>query len=116
MTSVTASEDGFVLYVAYVNGEDEKKHYLGDGKGNVRIFKTETLLREHIRPLLSPDKYESVIIHPVICKLAIPEQGNPTGTIVSDSGGLLPISTLSKLKEPTANELLANYIQRRKRK
>jgi hypothetical protein len=114
------------FWVAYIPGQGGKKNYLSDGKGNLRIFKSESALREYLRPQLRPEVYEMVVVHPVQGKIALPDDGT-FGTpprpprripeiIPLDMRNLKPITTLAPPTVPTAQELLDNHVRRRQRR
>ena len=99
------ADDPLTLWLAYQNGADGLKHYLGDGKGNIRLFKTETALREYLIPLLTPEQMEITVIHHVGVMFAVPEMEQQEQII-------MPISSLAPHTLPTAIELLNNYRRR----
>ena len=118
------------FWVAYIPGEGEKKNYLSDGKGNLRVFKSESALREYLKPQLRPEVYEMVVVHPLQGKIALPDDGtihtNPQrinrlprwspGDVPFDMRNLKPITTLVQPTVPTAQELLADYQRRQKKR
>lgn len=103
------------LWAAYLPGEGDTKNYMGDGKGNIRMFKTEQAMREYLEPLLLPETYSRVVVHPVDVTIVVPEpEGEPVIQPHISLGRLDPITTLAPYTIPTAQELLKN-IQRRKK-
>jgi hypothetical protein len=101
-----------------------------DGKGNIRIFKSESVLREWLKPQLRTEVYEMVIVHPVQGKIALPDDGTfgklpqpvrklprwSPGDVPLDMRNLKPITTLAPSAAPTAQEQLNGLIKRRSRR
>jgi len=109
------------FWAAYIPDEGEKRNYLSDGKGHLRIFKSESALREWLKPQLSPEVYEMVVVHPIQGTIAIPEQDAPPQRRTSlmtplDLSKITPISTLARDGLPTAQDLLESYKKRRLRR
>jgi hypothetical protein len=118
------------FWVAYIPGEGEKKNYLSDGKGNLRIFKSEGALRDWLKTQLRQEVYEMVVVHPVQGQIAIPDDGTlgqipypvskplrwSPGGIPFDTLNLKPITTLAPPSSPTAQELLEATLKRRRRR
>ncbi len=122
------------FWVAYIPGEGEKKNYLSDGQGHLRVFKSEEALRTWLKPQLRQEVYEMVVVHPVQGKIAVPDDGTPgktqqparklprwsPGGFPLDMRGLkpmpMPITTLAPPTAPTAQELLDNHLKRRRRR
>jgi hypothetical protein len=101
-----------IFWVAYRKA-GEKKHYLGNGKGTIRLFKSEEALREYLQPLLSPADYENVVVHSIVGQLALPETDEPK-TETKPALNFTPISTLAAPTRPTSLELMQDYIKRHK--
>ena len=118
------------FWVAYMPGEGEKKNYLSDGKGNLRVFKSERVLREWLKPQLSPEVYEMVIVHSVQGNITLPEDGTfgapPNLILPQDSRkpapldlsklNITPIQTLALPTIPSAQEQLDYFAQHRRRR
>ena len=108
------------LWVSYIPGEGDKKNYLSDGKGHLRIFKSEAALREWLEPQLPPEVYEMVVVHPVQGQIAVPEDASPRrrASLMTplDLFKITPISTLARDGSPTAQDLLESYKKRRLRR
>lgn len=120
------------FWVAYIPGEGEKKNYLSDGKGNLRIFKSKKALRDWLKPQLRQEVYEMVVVHPVQGQIAIPDDGTlgkvpyPVSQIPRWAPGGIPfdtltpqrkpITTLAPPSSPTAQELLETTLKRRRRR
>lgn len=122
------------FWVAYIPGEGEKKNYLSDGKGNLRVFKSEEALRGWLKPQLRPEVYEMVVVHPVQGMIALPDDGTNTrtggrhpqplrkfprwspGDVPLDMRDLKPITTVEPPTLPTAQEMLDDYFKRRRRR
>lgn len=117
------------FWVAYIPGEGEKKNYLSDGKGNLRMFKSEGALRDWLKPQLRPEVYEMVVVHSVQGKIALPDDGTfgappPTPRLIPeifpilplDMRNLKPISTFAPNTVPTVQEQLDNLVKRKRRR
>lgn len=118
------------FWVAYMPGEGEKKNYLSDGKGNLRMFKTEQAMRDYLKPQLPPEAYEKVVVHSLQGMIALPDDGTlgapppalrripkimPIVPLNMQSFGK-PISTLAQPTVPTAQEQLENLVKRKRRR
>ena len=105
------------FWVAYIPGEGNKKNYLSDGKGNLRIFKSEEALRKWLQPQLRQEVYEMVVVHPVQGKIALPDDGTlavaPPPLVMPN---LKPMTTLAAPSLPTVQELLDSHVKRRRRR
>jgi len=116
------------FWVAYIPGEGEKKNYLSDGKGNLRIFKSEAALREWLKPQLREEVYEMVVVHQVQGQIALPDDGT-LGTSLPQKRRIpkimpilpldmrtfgKPITTLAQPTVPTAQEQLDSLVKRKK--
>lgn len=111
------------FWVAYIPGEGEKKNYLSDGKGNLRMFKSESVFREWLRPQLRPEVYEMVVVHSVQGQIVLPDDGTLEDRIQSIPEStplymqsLNPITTMAQPTAPTAQEQLDSLIKRRRRR
>lgn len=118
------------FWVAYIPGESEKKNYLSDGKGNLRVFKSEDALREYLKPQLRPEVYEMVVVHQVQGKIALPDDGTlgtppPTPRHIPKIMPIVPldmrtlgkpIMTMAPHTVPTAQEQLDYYAKKRQRR
>lgn len=114
------------FWVAYIPGEGEKKNYLSDGKGNLRMFKSESVLREWLKPQLSLEVYEMVVVHSVQGQIVLPDDGtvgdplpqkrSVPEIIPLDMRNLKPITTMAAPTVPTAQEQLDSLINRRRRR
>ena len=114
------------FWVAYIPGEGEKKNYLSDGKGNLRVFKNESALREYLKPQLSPEVYEMVVVHQVQGQIALPDEGTFSTSLLTpkyvsdvlplDMRNLKPITTMALPTVPTAQEQLDSLVKRRRRR
>jgi len=92
------------FWVAYQqNGK--KRNYLSDGKGHLRVFKSEAALRAYLKPLLTPEQMARTVIHSVGGQIAIPE---PTKQPVQVISSMMPPTM------PSAMELLNNYKSRKR--
>lgn len=121
------------FFVAYLPAEDGKKNYLSDGKGHIRVFKTQKAINDYLVANLRPEVLEMVVVHPVQGQIAVPDEGlQPTTPKVLtldmaqntpnifpdvpvDLSKVTSISTLAPPTLPTAMELLDNYKKKRKR-
>lgn len=108
-----------LFWVAYMPGEGNEKKYLSDGKGNLRIYKTEGKMRKYLEENLPQSDYEKVVVHSVQGQIVLPEdetalQQAPAPTATSPLR--LPINTLAADMVPTAMDLLRNYKPRRRKK
>ena len=104
--------DELTFWVAYIPGDGEKKHYLSNGKGGVRVFKTEAAIRDYLKEVLTPEALDNVVIHPVHGEIIVPDDAPASIEVIDASPA--PISTLATDTKPTAQEVLDGYIQRRK--
>jgi ubiquinone biosynthesis protein COQ9 len=103
------------FWVAYLQDGD-KKNYLSDGKGHLRVYKTEGTLREYLKANLSPETYAMIVVHPVQGTIAVPEDGVQQIRLTEPANipNPIPISTLAPLTVPTASEQLDDLLKRRK--
>jgi hypothetical protein len=103
----TAQEPSMIFWVAYKQVED-KKMYLSDDKKHLRIYKTETALREYLKLTMSEEDIKTIIVHPISGKIAVPvEDTEPEKIVVSTSAkNVLP---------PSASELLEIYAHKRRK-
>lgn len=138
-------ENPLLFWVAYLPAADGKCNYLSDGKGNLRVFKSESSLRTYIEPLMPPALYEQVVIHSVQGEIVVPYDNYsmpmdqfPRGSLHTkldlksllkrpllppigkdiipfDMQNLKPIITTAPATHPTSLELLQNMEQRRKK-
>ena len=94
-----------IFWVAYLP-EGDKKKYLSDGQGHLRVFKTEEATREHIKPLLSEEDYTRVMVHEIEGRITVPmDEVKPDEPVI--------IHTLAPATMPTAMEMLASYKKRK---
>jgi hypothetical protein len=104
------------FWVAYLPDGD-KKNYLSDGKGHLRVYKTEGAIHDYLKVNLSPEIYAMIVVHSVQGTIVVPEDGvqqlQLTAPYLPNSKPI-PISTLAPLTVPTASEQLANLLKRRK--
>ena len=104
------------FWVAYLQ-DGNKKNYLSDGKGHLRVYKTEGSLREYLKANLSLETYAMIVVHSVQGTIAVPEDGvvqlQLTAPYIPNSKPI-PISTLAPLTMPTASEQLENLQKRKK--
>lgn len=117
------------FWVAYIPGEGEKKNYLSDGQGHLRIFKSEIALREYLKPQLRTEVYEMIVVHEVQGQIALPDDGT-FGTpppaphripeimpiIPLDMRNLKPIMTMAPNTVPTVQEQLDSLVKRKRRR
>lgn len=121
------------FFVAYIPAEDGKKNYLSDGKGHIRVFKTQKAINDYLTANLRPKVLEMVVVHPVQGQIAVPDElPEPTTPkvltldqaqntpnifpeLTVDLSKVASISTLAPPTFPTAMELLDNYKKRKKR-
>jgi hypothetical protein len=109
------------LYAAYLpfiaeDGSD-KKNYLTNGEGGLRLFKTEQAFREWLEPQMQPENYAKVVIHPIEAKLALPAELEPRENVLKNIGQpdhLAPLMTFDNLGVLNALELLHSYDRRMK--
>ena len=124
------------FWVAYIPGDGEKKNYLSDGKGNLRMFKSESVLREWLKPQLRPEVYEMVVVHSVQGQIVLPDDGTfgdppPHNSqslrekqripkivpiVPVDMQNIKPITTMAPFTVPTAQEQLDSLEKRRRRR
>lgn len=109
------------LYAAYLPFIDEdgteKKNYLTNGEGGIRLFKTEEAFREWLEPQMQPENYARVVIHPIEAKLALPAELEPRENVLQKMGQpnhLAPLMTFDNLGVLNALELLHSYDRRMK--
>lgn len=118
------------FWVAYIPGEGDKKNYLSDGKGHIRVFKTEQAINDYLCDNLRPEVLEMVVVHPIQGQIAVPEDETPPAApkiitldqitslpsifpeINMDLSSVASITTLAPPSFPTAMELLDNYKKR----
>ncbi len=121
------------FFVAYIPAEDGKKNYLSDGKGHIRVFKTQKAINDYLTANLRPEVLKMVVVHPVQGQIAVPDElPEPTTPkvltldqaqntpnifpeLTVDLSKVASISTLAPPTFPTAMELLDNYKKRKKR-
>ena len=117
------------FWVTYIPGEGEKKNYLSDGKGNLRLFKSEDALRKWLKPQLRKEVYEMVVVHPLQGMIALPDDGTLGAPppqkqrvpkimpiVPLNMQNLKPITTLAQETLPTAQEQLDSLVKRRRRR
>lgn len=112
------------FWVAYLPGENDKKNYLSDGQGHLRVYKTEGAMREFLKANLPPATYEMVIVHSVQGEIVVPDDAPPdsktiplsniNGENVSTPTSLMLLHTLAAPTVPTAIDQLENELKRRK--
>lgn len=95
------------FFVAYQPGPDGKCFYLGDGKGNIRLFKTQAGLDTFLDENVSPENRDKIVTHPIQGLIALPEAD-------TKAGALVPIKTLAPNAIPNATQLMNNYLRRRR--
>lgn len=95
--------DGLVFWVAYQE-QGEKKHYLGDGKGHVRLFKSKAAIEAFLESALTPVELASTIIHSVTGQIVVPEPEPQAPPL---------ISTLIVDFPPTIHEQLTELLKRK---
>ena len=101
------------FYAAYIpNGE--KKNYLSNEQGGIRLLRDRQLLENYLREKLSPEEFRKVVIHPVSGTFALPPE------LEEITAPYLPkepmvITTLYPATVLTAEELLQDVIHTRKR-
>ena len=95
------------FFVAYQKGVDNKYNYLGDGQGNIRLFKTQAAIDKFLDDNLPADIRAGVFTHPVNGNFVVPEPEEPKP---------ITIRTLAPQTTPTAMELLENYKKRKRSK
>jgi hypothetical protein len=92
-------KQALILWVAYQENGD-KKNYLGDGKGNVRLFRNEESIKEYLQAVLTPEQLEATVIHSIAGHIVVPEpeaeQPLPISTLAFDS---LPPTVQDQLNE-----------------
>ena len=122
MNSPEKEEDNpLMFWVAYLPGEEDKKNYLSDGSGNLRIFKSEILIREYldnnIKTLMSPDMYDSIVVHSVQGEIVVPDEGGvvttPAMEYVPVSAPLIVSTLATQTAPPNATEMLDSLLKRR---
>lgn len=119
--SLEDENNPLVTYVAYLPGPDGKLNYFGNGEGKHRTWKTRGAAEKFLEPLLDPEVYANVVIHPIQLKIAVPmppEDARPPkikAGIPEMLGNipLVPIQTLAEPSFPTAQELLEDHLKRR---
>ena len=110
------AENPLLLWVAYLPGEGNDKHYLSNGKGGVRVFKTEDAILKHLRENLTPDVFERVVVHTVQGEIVVAlEEGTqaPPDVIIPVQIPPVSIGTLARDSAPTATEIMKDYLLRR---
>lgn len=123
------SDNPLLFWVAYIPGEGEKRNYLSDGKGHLRMFKKKKALRDYLKPQLSPEVYEMVVMHQVQGKIALPDDGTlgaplPTQRRIPKIMPIIPldikniqtIRTFAPHTVPTAQEQLDSLVKRKRRR
>lgn len=124
-----------LFWVAYVPmpqaDGSEKKNYLSDGKGNLRMYKSEEKMREYLIENTSPEFYKNIVVHSVQGQIVVPLHENELPKFFSSQKGIAPIPVIMPELEignlqplqhlhpdvapPTALEQL-NELTKRKRK
>ena len=123
-----ADENPLLFWVAYIPREDGGCNYLGNGKGGIKVFKTESAIRKYVESSVPPEVYETVVFHSTQGMIAIPEEDFERGvasvpqefahSLKPQGQGIIsilntPIRTLAAPTFPTASELLEEHIRRR---
>lgn len=65
-------ENPLLFWVAYLPAANGKCNYLSDGKGNLRVFRTEQGMRDYLEPLMPADIYATVVVHSVQGTIIVP--------------------------------------------
>ena len=106
-----------LVWVAYMPGEGGKKNYLSDGKGHIRIFKTEDAAQKHLEDHFPPEVLLNVVVHSVQGTIAVPVDDVATASMVYEvTQTPVPIHTFAAPTAPTATEQLESLLKRRKNK
>lgn len=97
------SDNPVQLYAAYKRAGTQY-NYLGDGKGGIRLFKSEQAIRDYLAATMTPEQIAAeVTIHPVDWKIALPEE-------MLKADAPIPIMSLASDLPPTAQEILQNIV------
>ena len=106
-----------LVWIAYMPGEGDKKNYLSDGKGHIRIFKTEDAAKEHLEDHLPPEVLLNVVVHSVQGTIVVPVDDVATTSIGYEvTQTPAPIHTLAAPTVPTTTEQLESLLKRRRNK
>jgi hypothetical protein len=111
-------ENPLLFWVAYLPNGD-KKNYLSDGKGHIRVFKIEIAIREYLdtlRPLMSAETHSTIVVHSIQGTIAVPDDGVPQNQLANPTDMQTPIqiSTFAPSTVPTASEQLDSLLKQRK--
>jgi len=101
------------FYAAYIPNGD-KKNYLSNEQGGIRLLRDRQLLENYLREKLSPEEFEKVVIHPVSGTFALPPELEEIIIPYSPKEPMV-ITTLYPATVPSAEELLQDVIHTRKR-
>lgn len=100
-----------VFWVCYKKDEAGKCNYLGDGKGHIKLFKTEQAIKDFVgypdMTIEEIEKIKEICIHSIKGLFAVPEP-----EIKQEQIKLLTPQTPLP---PSASEVLANWKKKRKR-
>lgn len=121
-------ENPLLFWAAYMDGTDGKKHYLGNGKGGVRLFKLkdgEDGIEAFLDKVVSAKHRANVHVHQVQGNIVVPvddpdiEPARPKLSRLPHlfEGLPIPISTTyPNSSPPNALDLMHDIEQRQKRK
>lgn len=90
-----------LFWVAYIKIK-RKYHYLGDGKGNIRIFKNEAALTAYLDTIATPEERGQIHTQEIQGKIAVPEN-------IGFEGTLIPMTTFARDEIKPASQMLKEY-------
>lgn len=92
-------KQALILWVAYQENGD-KKNYLGDGKGNVRLFRNEEAIKAYLQSILTHEQLEATFIHSIAGHIVVPEPEPEQPLVISTLAfDNLPPNTQDQLNE-----------------
>lgn len=111
-----------LIWAAYMEGTDGKKHYLGNGKGDIRFFKKKEGpdgIDAYLDKVVSAGHRPNVHVHQIPWKVVVPVEDDPTPQRLPQLFDRvpIPISTMyPNTLPPTALDQLHEYEQKKKRR
>lgn len=102
-------ESPLEFYTAYLP-DGEKKHYLSNGKGGVRLVKDRHMLELWLQEKMKPEDFARIVIHAVAANFVVPEPEPEPKPLPMAIKTLYPATS-----PPSAEELLDEWKKSRKR-
>jgi hypothetical protein len=104
-----------LVWVAYTEGEGSKRNYLSNGKGGLRVFKSEDKLNDYLKETFDEAMRAKIKTHSIQGKIAIPIDDYVfASTDYTETIMPAPIHTLAVPTAPTATEQLDMILKRRR--